>query len=107
MFFFTTVQCLFNDKKHFGKELDLSQIDPTKELFSENTKKAISKMKLESYPEIDLAEAIFLRSKSYKNLKLLSSIQTKHKGSQLQNKKKYEVFDTKRKSLQIQHILGK
>ena len=49
-------------------------------------------MKLETAPELDLDEAIFLRSKSYSlNIKQNSS-NCKHKGLQDQNKYTLEVY---------------
>ena len=97
VFLFTTIQGLFIDTKHFGKDLDLNQIDPTHELCSENTKRAIVKMKLESYPGIELDEAVILSSKSYNTKKPLNGIETKHKGAQSHNKNKRSLKKILRK----------
>ena len=58
----------------------------------EANKKVIGKMKLETAPELDLDEAVFLRSKSYSlNIKQNSSL-CKHKGVQDHNKYTLEDY---------------
>ena len=61
-------------------------MDPSHELYSKDNKKIIDKIKLETALEIDLDEAVFLRSKSYSlNIKQ-NSLHCKHKGVQDHNK---------------------
>ena len=68
-------------------------MDPSHELYSEASKKVSGKTKLETLPELDLDEAVFLRSKSYSlNIKQNSS-RCKHKGVQDHNK--YTLGDYK------------
>ena len=65
---------------------------PPHELYSENIAKAIGGMKLETAPELDLDDAVFLRSKSYSlNIKQNSSL-CKHKGVQDHNKYTLEDY---------------
>ena len=68
-------------------------MDPSHELYSEDKKKVFGKMKLETLPELDLDEAVFLRSKSYSlNIKQNSS-HCKQKG--VQDHKRYTLEDYK------------
>ena len=67
-------------------------MDPSHEFYSEANKKVIGKLKLETAPELDLDETVFLRSKSYSlNIKQNSS-HCKHKGVQDHNKSTLEVY---------------
>ena len=65
IFSFKPIKSLIEDLKHFKEDFDFSDLDPSHELYSEGNKKVIGKMKLETAPELDLDEAVFLRSKSY------------------------------------------
>ena len=67
-------------------------MDPSHELYSEANKKVIGKMKLETAPELDSDEAVFLRSKSFSyNIKQNNS-HCKHKGVQDHNKYTLEDY---------------
>ena len=93
LFSFKPIKSLIEDLKHFKDDFDFSDLDPSHELYSKDIKKVIGKMKLETLPELDLYEAVFLRSKSYcPNIKQNSS-QCKHKG--VQNHNKYTLEDYK------------
>ena len=65
IFSFKPIKSLNEDLKHFKEDFDFSDLDPSHELYSEDNKKVVGKMKLETAPELDLDEAVFLRSKSY------------------------------------------
>ena len=71
VFSFKPIKCLISQLKHFSKDIDLGAIDPTHENFSKDNTKVIEKMNLESSPEIELDEAVFLRIKSYINKKTM------------------------------------
>ena len=89
---FKPIKSLIEDLKHFQDDFDFSDLDPSHELYSEVNKKVIGKMKLETAPELDLDEAVFLRSKSYcLNIKQNRS-QCKHKGVQDHNKYTLEDY---------------
>ena len=86
IFSFKPIKSLIEDLKHFKDDFDFSDLDPSHELYSNQNKKVIGKMKLETAPELDLDEAVFFRSKSYSiNIKQNSS-KCKHKGVQDHNK---------------------
>ena len=86
------IKSLIEDLKHFKEDFDFSDIDPSHELYSEGNKKVIGKMKLETAPEIDLYEAVFLRSKHFSlNIKQNSS-HCKQKGVQDHNKYALEDY---------------
>ena len=90
---FKPVTSLIEDLKYFKEEFDFSDLDPYHELYSENIKKVIGKVKLETSPELDLDEAVFLRRKSFSlNIKQNSS-HCKHKG--VQDLNKYSLEDYK------------
>ena len=72
-------------------------MDPSHELFSGDNKKVICKTKLETLPELDLDEAVFLRSKSYSLIIKQNSSHCKHK--EMQDQKKY--------TLDYKYCLGK
>ena len=67
-------------------------MDPSHELYSEANKKVIGKLKLETAPELDLDEAVFLKSKSYSLNMKQSSSYCKHKGVQDHNKYTLEDY---------------
>ena len=64
IFSFKSIKSLNVDLNHFKEDFDFSDLDPSHELYSETNKKVIGKLKLETAPELDLVEAVFLRSKS-------------------------------------------
>ena len=63
IFSFKPIKSLIENLKHFKEDFDFSDLDLSHELYSEENK-VIGKMKLETAPELDLDEAVFLRSKS-------------------------------------------
>ena len=74
IFSFKPIKSLVEDLKHFKEDFEFSNLNPLHELYSEAKKKGNGKMKLETAPELDLDEAVFLRSKSYSlNIKQNSS----------------------------------
>ena len=92
IFSFKPIKSLIEDLKHFKDDFDFSDLDPSHELYSNENKKVIAKMKLETLPELDLYEAVFLRSKSYSlNIKQNKS-HCKHKGVQDHNKYTLEDY---------------
>ena len=92
IFSFKPVKHLIDDLKHFKRDFDFSHLDPSHELCSVDNKKVFGRMKLETSPELDLDEAVFLRSKSYSlNIKQNSS-HCKHKGVQDNNKNTLEDY---------------
>ena len=86
IFFFKPIKNLIEDLKHFKKDFDSSDLDPSHELYSEAKKKVIGRMKSETAPELDLDEAVILRSKSYSLKIKQNSSHCKHKGVQDHNK---------------------
>ena len=92
IFSFKPNKSLIEDLNYFKEDFDFSDLDPSHELYSEANKKVIGKMNLETLPELDLDEAVFLRSKSYSlNIKQNSS-HCKHKGVQDHNKYTLEDY---------------
>ena len=92
IFSFKPIKSLIEDLKYFKEDFDFSGLDPSHELYSKDNKKVIGKMKLETAPELDLDEAVFLRSRSYSvNIKQNSS-HCKHKGDQDHNKYTLEDY---------------
>ena len=86
IFSFKPIKSLIEDLKRFKEDFDFSDLDPSHELYSEDNKKVIGKMKLETAPELDLYGAVLSTSKSYSlNIKQ-NSLLCKHKGVQDQNK---------------------
>ena len=83
---FKPIKSLIEDLKHFKEDFELSDLDPSHELYSEANKKVIGKMKLETAPKLDLYEALFFGSKSYSFLIKQTSSHCKHKGVQDHNK---------------------
>ena len=93
IFSFKPIKSLIEDLKHFTEDFDFSDLDLSHELYSEDNKKVIGKMKLETSPELDSDEAVFLRSKSY-SLNIKQNIShCKHKG--VQDQSKYTLEDYK------------
>ena len=92
IFSFKPIKSLSEDLKYFKEDFDFTDPDPSHELYSKDTKKVIGKRKLETAPEIDLDEAVFLRSKFYSlNIKQ-TSLHCKHKGVQDHNKYTLEIY---------------
>ena len=82
IFSFQPIKSSIEDLKCFKEDFDFSKLDPSHELYSEDNEKVMGKMRLETLPELDLDEAVFLRSKSYSlNIKQNKS-HCKHKGVQ-------------------------
>ena len=80
IFSFKPIESLFEDLKCFREDFNFCDLDPSHELFSKDNEKVIGKMKPETAPELDLDEAVFLRSKPYSiNIKH-NSLHCKHKG---------------------------
>ena len=65
IFSFKPIESLIKDIKYFKADFVFSDLEPSHELYSEDNNKVIGKMKLETLPDLDLDEAVFLRSKSY------------------------------------------
>ena len=79
IFSFRPIKSLIEDLKDFTNDSDFCELDQPHELYSKDSKKVIGKRKMKTAPEIDLDEAVFLRSKSYSlNIKQNSS-HCKHK----------------------------
>ena len=92
IFSFQPIKSLIEGLKHFKEDFDFSDLDPSHKLYSEANKKVIGKMKLKTAPELDLDEAVFLRSESYSlNIKQNNS-HSKHKGVQDHNKYTLEDY---------------
>ena len=92
IFSFKPIKSFIEDLKHFKEDFHFSDLDPSHELYSKNKRKVIGKMKLETALDLDLDEAVFLRSKSYSlNIKQNSS-HCKHKGVQDHNKHNLEDY---------------
>ena len=92
IFSFKPIKSLIEDLKYFKEDFDFSDLDPSHELYSKDNKKVVVKMKLETSPELDLDEAVFLSSKPYSlNIKQDSS-HCKHKGVQDHNKYTLEDY---------------
>ena len=79
IFSFKQIKRLIEGLKNFKEDFDFSNLDPSHELYSEANKKVIGKMKLETAPELDFDEAVFLRSKSYSLDITQNSSDCKHK----------------------------
>ena len=79
IFSFKPIKSLIEDIKNFREDFNFIDLDP------ENIKKVIGKMKLQTSPELNLDEAVFLRSKSFcLNIKQNRS-RCKHNGEQDHN----------------------
>ena len=50
IFSFKPIKSLIEDLKHFKEDFDFSNLDPSHELYSEDNKKVVGKMKLETAP---------------------------------------------------------
>ena len=89
---FKSIKSLIEYLKNFEENFGFGDLDPSHELYSNINKKVFGKMKLETLPELDLDEAVFLKSKSYcLNIKQNSS-HGKHKGVQDHNKHALEDY---------------
>ena len=78
---FKSIEGIIEGLKHF-KEDFFSDLDPAQELYSADKQNGIGYWKLETAPDLDLDEAMFLRSKSDTfNIQPTES-ETKHKGVQ-------------------------
>ena len=82
IFSFKPIKSLFEDLKHFEEAFDFSDLDPSHDLYSEANRKVIGKTKLETLPELESDEAVFLWSKSYSLNNKQNSPHCKHKGVQ-------------------------
>ena len=103
IFSFTAIKSLIEDLKYFEEDFNFSDLDPSHELYSEDTKKVIGKMKLETLPELDLEEAVIIRSKSYSlNIKQNSS-HGKHKGVQGHNTYTLEEYKFCLENIEIKY----
>ena len=92
-FSFEPIKSVIQDLKHFNEDFAFSDLDPSHELYSKDNRKVIGKMKLETAPELDLDEAVFLKSKSYSlNIKQNSS-HCKHE--RVRGHNKYTLEDYK------------
>ena len=77
---FIPIRGSIKDLKHFCKDLDLSEMDPSLDLYSKNRKKEVENLKLKSYPWIERDRgSSFIMSKFHKNKTPLNSIESKHK----------------------------
>ena len=93
IFSFKPYKGLTKGLKYFREGFDFSDLDPSHELYSEDNKKIIGKMKLETSPELDLDEAVFLRSKS-SSLNIKQKIShCKHREVQDHNKNTLEDYN--------------
>ena len=72
--------------KQSKEDFDFSDLDISHELYSEDSKKVIGIMKLDTAPDLDLDEAVFLRNKVYSPNIKQNSWHCKHKGVQDHNK---------------------
>ena len=86
IFSFKPIKSLIEDLKCFEEDFDFSDLDPSHEIYSEVNKKFIGKMKLETMPELDLDEAVFLRSNFYSLNTKPNISHCKYKGVQDHNK---------------------
>ena len=74
IFTFKPKKSLIEDSKSLKENFEFSALDPSHELYSQDIKKGIGEMNLETAPGLHLDEAVFLRSKSYSlNIKQNSS----------------------------------
>ena len=97
------IKNLIEDLKYFKEDFDFSDLDPSHELYSTDNKKAIGKLKLETSPELDLDEAVFLRSKSYSLISEQNRSQYKHKGVQDHNKYTLEGYKYCLENIEIKY----
>ena len=92
IFSFNSIKSLIEDSKYFKDDFDFSDLDPSHELYSEVNKKVIGEMKMETSPELDLDEAVFLRSQSYSLNNKQNSSHCKHKRVQDHNNDTLEDY---------------
>ena len=64
IFSFKPIKSLIKDLTDFKEDFAFSYLVPSHELYSEDNKKGIGKMKSETLPDIDLDKAVFLMRKS-------------------------------------------
>ena len=64
LFSFQPIKGILEKIKHLKEGLGPSDLDPSHKLYSKAKEKK-GKTKLETNPDLDLDEAVFLRSKSY------------------------------------------
>ena len=103
IFLFKPFKRVIEDLKYFREDFDCSDLDPSHELYSEDNRKFIGKMQLETSPELDLDGAVFLKSKTYSlNIKQNSS-HCKHKGVQDHNKYTLEDYKDCLESTEIKY----
>ena len=103
IFSFKPIKILIEDLKHFKEDFDFSDLDPSHELYSKANKKMIGKMKLETAPELDLDEAVFLGSKSYSLNINQNRSHCKHKGVQDHNKNTLEDYKYCLENIEIKY----
>ena len=100
---FKPIKSSIDGLKIFKGYFDFSYLDPSHELYSENNKKVNGKKKLEKVPELDLDEAVILRSKTYSpNIKHNKS-HCKHKGVQDHNKYTLEDYKNCLENIEIKY----
>ena len=92
IFSFKPNKSLIEDLKYLKEDFDFSDLDPSHELYSKDIQKVVVKMKLETSPELDLDEAVFLSSKPYSLNSKQNSSHCKHKGVQDHNKYTLEDY---------------
>ena len=104
-FSFKPIKTLIENLKYFKKDFDFSDLNASNELHSEDNRKVTGKMKLDTLPEIDLGEAVFLRSKSYSlNIKQNSS-HCKHKRVQDHNKYNLKGYKNCLETMKLNMVL--
>ena len=92
IFSFKPNKSLIKDLKFCKDDFDLSDLDPFHELYSDDDKKVIVKLNLETLPELYLDEAVFLGSKGYSLFIKQNISHCKHKGVQSPNKYTLEDY---------------
>ena len=85
------IKSLLEDFNYFG-DFAFSCLDLSYELYSEIIKQVNCKMKLKTAPDLDLDEAVFLRSKSYSLKIKQNSLHCKPKGVQDHNKYTLKIY---------------
>ena len=64
VFSFSPIRGLLEELKSFSEDLDLSEVYPSLELYSEHNMNVVEKMRLQSSPEIDSDDAAKMKSKT-------------------------------------------
>ena len=103
IFSFKPIKSLSEGLKFFKEDLGFTDLDPSHELYSEDNKKVISKMKLETAPELYFDEAVFLRSKSFSPNIKQNSLPCKLKGVQHHNKYSPENYKYYLENIEIKY----